>query len=131
MHYSDVLVDRLIARLTDEDDASKSDNNSFKDLLSGAWERVNKFEVPPALVSTARDIFKVHGDIVKNCKLGAIVSNTIFAFLCAAITVMGDLSLDQVMEEIILKLRDPIMGAGDKMGVGFQGRRNKMGNLQF
>ncbi|KAK8679790.1 hypothetical protein V6N13_145225 [Hibiscus sabdariffa] len=37
MHYSDVLVDRLIARLTDEDDASKSDNNSFKDVLSAKW----------------------------------------------------------------------------------------------
>ncbi|KAL4335134.1 hypothetical protein GQ457_07G042400 [Hibiscus cannabinus] len=105
-HYTDALVDRLM----DEDDASKSDN-SFNDLLSGAWERVNKFEVPPALVSTAGDIFKVHGDIAKDCKLGAVVSNTIFAFLCAAIKVMGDLSLDQVTEEVILKLRDPIMDA--------------------
>ncbi|KAK8513307.1 hypothetical protein V6N12_052504 [Hibiscus sabdariffa] len=54
---------------------------------------------------------KVHGDIAKDCKLGAVVSNTTFAFLCAAIKVMGDLSLDQVTEEVILKLRDPIMDA--------------------
>ncbi|TYJ33271.1 hypothetical protein E1A91_A05G091800v1 [Gossypium mustelinum] len=111
MQYNDEDVDRLIARITDENIPSDLATNSFGDLLGGARERVNKYEIPSLLVSTAQHIFNDHGDITRKCKLSDLNVQTIFVSFCAAIKEMVDLSLENVTEEIILKLRHPIMDA--------------------
>ncbi|KAG8495089.1 hypothetical protein CXB51_013243 [Gossypium anomalum] len=88
MQYSDGLVDRLIAEITDENIPSDLNTNSFGDLLGGARESVGKYEIPSPLVSTARHVFEDH-----------------------AIKEMDDVFLEDVNEGIIWKLRHPIMDA--------------------
>ncbi|XP_017605585.1 uncharacterized protein LOC108452321 [Gossypium arboreum] len=111
MQYNDEDVDRLIARITDENIPSDLATNSVGDLLGGARERVNKYEIPSLLVSTAQHIFNDHGDITRKCKLSDLTVQTIFVLFCAAIKEMVDLSLENVNVEIIWKLRHPIMDA--------------------
>ncbi|XVF19834.1 hypothetical protein REPUB_Repub11eG0144800 [Reevesia pubescens] len=111
MQYSDVLVDELIAKLIDENVVSNLDLKSFKDLLDGECESVGKYIIPQSLVSTARDIFKAHGDITKKSKYSGITVQTIFVLCCAAIKEMGDRSLEEVTEKIMWKWRDAIMDA--------------------
>ncbi|KAH1066971.1 hypothetical protein J1N35_031958 [Gossypium stocksii] len=111
MQYSDGLVDRLIAEITDENIPSDLDTSSFGDLLGGGRESVGKYEIPSSLVSTARRGLEDHGDITKKCKLSPLIVNTIFVLFCAAIKEMDDVFLEDVNEGIIWKLRHPIMDA--------------------
>ncbi|GMI81705.1 hypothetical protein HRI_001839800 [Hibiscus trionum] len=114
LQYSDVVVDQLIQRLTDDNVVSNSDDlDSFDDLLEGDREIVGKYRIPTPLVSTAQNIFNVHGDITRKSKYSVHAVQNILVLLCAAIKEMSDrsLELELVTEEIIWKLRDPIMDA--------------------
>ncbi|KAE8688710.1 hypothetical protein F3Y22_tig00110956pilonHSYRG00055 [Hibiscus syriacus] len=110
--YSDVDVDQLIQSLADDNVLSKSDDlDSFDNLLDGDREIVGKYKIPTPLVSTAQNIFNVHIDITRKSKYSVHAVQTIFVLFCAAIKEMSNRSLELVTEEILWKLRDPIMDA--------------------
>ncbi|XP_039004797.1 uncharacterized protein LOC120132015 [Hibiscus syriacus] len=112
LQYSDVVVDQLIQSLADDNVPSKSDDlDSFDNLLDGDREIVGKYKIPTPLVSTAQNIFNVYGDITRKSKFSVHAVQNIFVLFCAAIKEMSDRSLELVTEEIIWKLRDPIMDA--------------------
>ncbi|XP_007016050.2 PREDICTED: uncharacterized protein LOC18590454 isoform X1 [Theobroma cacao] len=110
MQYSDVLVTKFMAKLHDDSVVGNVDRSSFKDL-DGEPKKVGQYCLPPSLVSTAEDIIKAYGDITKKCKFSPRIIEDIYVLFCAAIKEMGDLSLEQVTEEVMLKWRDAITDA--------------------
>ncbi|XWS52959.1 hypothetical protein CRYUN_Cryun11dG0116600 [Craigia yunnanensis] len=107
--YSDVHVTNFIANL-EENTKSRVNSSSFKDL-DGERQRVGNYSFPMSLVSTVNTIMDAHGDVTENSLFNHSVVENTCVLLCAAIKEMGDLSLKQVTEEIMVNWRDAIKDA--------------------
>ncbi|XVE50121.1 hypothetical protein DITRI_Ditri01bG0136400 [Diplodiscus trichospermus] len=105
----DVAMNKFLMKL-DEDVPSNVD---FKDFtgLEGEQRTVGRYIFPLPLIPTVDKINQVHGDVSATCRINPRSAGTIYVLFCATIKEMGDLKLEQVTEEKMLKWRDTIKDA--------------------
>ncbi|XVF19833.1 hypothetical protein REPUB_Repub11eG0144700 [Reevesia pubescens] len=106
--YSDARVTEFITKL-DENVMGGKCLSGFNDLHAEC-QIVGEHTFPQSLVYV-NDNFNDLSDVIGNCGLSTNFFENSFDSFSAAINEMGNLSLEQVDEEIILKWRDQIKDA--------------------
>ncbi|XP_022717224.1 uncharacterized protein LOC111275888 [Durio zibethinus] len=89
-------------------EADDDSNVCFSDFtgLDGEYVKVGRYSFPISLQPVVERIIAVYGDVSATTKMNLFIAEATYILFCASVKEMGDLQLEQVTEDRILKCRE-------------------------